>query len=77
MGHIYSQKQNVDAVLSSSPFQILLEKFMNLGEWCFLFVQTFQLRRSNVEYFPRLTGDDRNIVEVFVAGRKVIPFAEA
>lgn len=23
-----------------------------------------------------LTGDDRNIVEVFVAGRKVVPFTE-
>lgn len=49
---------------------------MNLGEWS-LFVQTFQLQYSNVEYFSYFTGDDRNIVEVFVAGRKVIPFAEA
>lgn len=40
----------IDLIQNEKP-QILLEKFLNLG-------------------------DDRNIVEVFVAGRKVVPFRE-
>ncbi|XP_008417199.1 guanine deaminase [Poecilia reticulata] len=40
----------IDLIQSEKP-QILLEKFLNLG-------------------------DDRNIVEVFVAGKKVVPFSE-
>lgn len=36
----------------------------------------FTLRLSLLLPSLSLTGDDRNIVEVFVAGRKVVPFAE-
>lgn len=56
----------------------MLEKFLNLGEWPYL-VKLSDLKgfRHPAHHFAScLTGDDRNIVEVFVAGRKVVPFVE-
>ena len=64
---------------SSLQFQILLEKFLNLGESQFEFICFLALVCRSVIYYSfalLLSGDDRNIVEVFVAGRKVVPFAE-
>lgn len=64
--------------------QILLEKFLNLGECqikfiCLNFAEDdapLTIHFPFVSYALCLAGDDRNIVEVFVAGRKVVPFPE-
>lgn len=60
------------------PFQILLEKFLNLGG-CYsrCVCPNVPIVMLQCLILSCLTGDDRNIVEVFVAGRKVIPFTKA
>lgn len=58
--------------------------FLNLGECQFQFIcpnlsdcnAPLTIYFTFVSVASCLTGDDRNIVEVFVAGRKVVPFAE-
>lgn len=87
--HIYTQINksrtfDFSVTLMYHQFQILLEKFLNLGECHFQFMCP-NFSDSHVPlaiYFmfvsltSSLTGDDRNIVEVFVAGRKVVPITE-
>lgn len=72
-----------NTIFSLIHFQVLLEKFLNLGESEFQLIYSlltclspFTTNLLLVSAASCLTGDDRNIVEVFVAGRKVVPFTE-